>query len=379
MKNKFFKLLLMGLLVAIVAVAFNKYGFVKSNENKVNVEKWDNLYSEANIKFYYQDKEDMNIKKIEDTFKLKELIKNENDDLKKALVIMKWLSERVKYNPNSMSSEEFAIETIKKAKENAVTINDEDYCSIYTELATAAGLNVRKGELRVKEANKYKKKYNHFVCEVWSDKYNKWIMLDPANLHYITNKGEPISVMEVISKRDDNIEILGGSDSKKYMKNLKKYLYSYTIPIDNSIYGIRKSNSFITYINKGDLPEIYIKDSIIEPTIFTNKQVLFNISPKIKYQPEKVVKKDAVPTLIFSEQNSKKDKDKDNEKIQLYGGVFRDSVMVDKYYISVNAGKWKEVNKYFEITLLEGKNTIKLSMNKEKVQREVIINYNLQK
>ncbi|WP_051931916.1 transglutaminase domain-containing protein [Clostridium sp. KNHs214] len=379
MKNKFLKILLMGLLVAIVAVAFNKYGFVKSNQNKVSVEKWDNLYSEGNIKFYYQDKADMNIQNLKETFKLKELVKNEKDDLKKALVIMKWLGEKVKYNPNSMSNEDFAIETIKKAEENTITINDQDYCSIYTEVATAAGLNVRKGELRVKEANKDKKKYNHFVCEVWSDKYNKWIMLDPSNLHYITNKGEPISVMEVISKRDDNIEILGGSDSKKYIKNLKKYLYSYTIPIDNSIYGIRKSNSFITYINKGDLPEIYIKDSLIKPTIFTDKQVLFNISPKIKYQSEKAVKKDTVPTLIFSERKSEKDKEKDKEKVHLYGGVFKDSVMEEKYYISINGGQWKEVNKYFEMTLLEGKNTIKLSMDKEKVQREVVINYNLHK
>ncbi|WP_138203882.1 transglutaminase domain-containing protein [Haloimpatiens lingqiaonensis] len=382
MKNKFLKFLFAGLLVVMVALAFNKYGFMESKKDKIVVEKWENLYSGENIQFYYQDKQDMNIQKLDETFKLKELTKEEGEDLKKALTVLKWLGEKIKYNPNSMSSEDYAIEIIKKSKDNEISINDKDYCSLYAEVATAAGLNVRKGELRAKEVNKQKKKYNHFVCEVWSDKYNKWIMLDPANGHYINNDGKPLSAMEVISKSGDNIEVMGGNESKKYIKDIKKYLYSYTIPIDNSIYGIKKSNSFITYIGKGDLPEIYINNSVIQPTIFTDKDLLFNISPKVKYEAEKV-KKDTTATLIFSEQKNDNGKSNDKvnnkNKIQLYGGVFKDSAMEEKYYVSIN-NVWREVkNSYFQLTLDEGKNIIKLSMDKEKIQREIIINCTMEK
>jgi len=38
---------------------------------------------------------------------------------------------------------------------------------------------------------------NHVVCEVWIEKYNKWVMFDPTYNLYVYHNNEPLSVLEL--------------------------------------------------------------------------------------------------------------------------------------------------------------------------------------
>ncbi|WP_392486219.1 transglutaminase-like domain-containing protein [Haloimpatiens sp. FM7315] len=372
MKKKSFKIVFLILLLAISIFFINKYALVSNKTNEVSVEKWNNFYNGDNIRFYYQDLKDINIQQLNSNYKINELVKNKKSDFDKAVMLMEWLQNKLKYSKGSMKSEGYAMDIINEAKESGKTINDDDFCSVYAELAASAGLNVRKGEFRVKNSYKEKKGFNHFVCEIWSDKYNKWIIMDPSYNHYIIYNNIPLSSVEIIQKGSDEVKIIGGKNAKKYIDEVKKYFYSYSIAIDNSIYGVKHSNSYVTYLKSGEIPEIYINKSLVSPTIFTNNDKLFGISPSVKYKDNK---SDELPTLILSQKKKEDDDDKNKNKIEFYCGVFKNSVMEEKYYISINDKAYKEVNKYFDFSLEKGRNLIKLSTDKNKVEREILINY----
>ncbi|MFD3156027.1 hypothetical protein ACFIJ5_04050 [Haloimpatiens sp. FM7330] len=372
MRKKWVSVILVVILAVVLGVTLNK-NTNKELKEKVSVKKWNNFYNGSNIHFYYQASDGLNIEQLEESYSLKKLVRNCKSDFEKALKIMEWTDKKLKYNRTSMKVKGNALGILKDVEKSGKSISDEDYCKVYNEAAISVGLKSRIGEFKVKEPNKEKGMYNYFICEVWSDKYKKWIMIDSPNNHYITHEGVPLSAIEVIEKGIDKIKILGGNSAQKYIKNMEKYFYSYTIAIDNNIYGAKKSNSYITYIKNDKIPKIYIKDQFIKPTIFTYKNDLFKISPNVKYKDNK---SDEVSTIIFSQKKSIENNDNSKEKISLYGGAFRNSVMLEKYKVSVNSSKWEDVEGYFTVDLKNGENVIKISQDGKKAEREVIIIYN---
>ncbi|WP_242846128.1 hypothetical protein [Clostridium novyi] len=79
---------------------------------------------------------------------------------------------------------------------------------------------------------------------------------------------------------------------------------------------------------------------------------------------------------LIQEKNSKKDKQDENVKMELCVGVFKNSSMEDKYYISINDSPFEEKNKYFNVKIKEGITNIKLSQDGKTVIREVEFQYN---
>lgn len=62
--------------------------------------------------------------------------------------------------------------------------------------------------------------------------------------------------------------------------------------------------------------------------------------------------------------------------MELCVGVFKNSSMEDKYYISINDSPFEEKNKYFNVKIKEGITNIKLSQDGKTVIREVEFQYN---
>lgn len=282
---------------------------------------------------------------------------------------MTWLHDKIEYNKGSISTKEDALSILKEAENNAMS--DKDFAIVYSQCASALGIYSRRGEFRIKNSQQDGKDSYYKACEIWSDKYNKWILLDIVNNCYMESKGNPLSAVEVLNSGFQNINIKGVKDVQKYIKKISPYMYSYSIEIDNNIYGIPKSNSFITYSKKENLPEIRIEGSLIRPTIFVKDVNLFNKNPRVEYKNDN---SDKIPTLIFSKKTN--DKKPSEEDIVLNGAAFKNSGMVESYFVSIDGKPWIKVNKYFTFTLNEGENNIKLSEDQEKVIREVTIQYN---
>ncbi|KYN76816.1 hypothetical protein A0J52_14235 [Clostridium sporogenes] len=339
------------------------------NSNKgIIVEKWDNFYEGNNIHFYYSDGKSPNPQQLKSKYSLDKLTSKGKDDIDKALKITSWLNNKLKFSKNSIKTEDDPLTILEKYKEGE-TVSDKEFNEIFTEAISSVGIYSRIGEFRVKDAQHSKKDDFFMVSEIWSDKYKKWIMIDVVNSCYMKKAGVPLSAIEVLNNGISNLEVNGVKDKNKYIKKMERYFYSYTIGIDNNIHDGVKSNSYITYISKGQVPELKTIKGYIKPTIFVNNDSLFTISPKTQY---KDLQNDKKPTLIISKKNTE---GKEEETPSFYVASFKDSVMVKEFYISVNGADFGKVNNIFELKLKEGQNSIKLSENGKDVPREVIVNY----
>lgn len=353
--------------MALVTALTLLCGCKNDNAKKtIEVTKWDNLYEGKNIHFYYEDFTNTQIEELNKLYQLNGTIGSQGDELERAVQIAEWIHTKMKYDQGSISAKETAIDILKE-KETAPKASDREFSIVFNQACASLGIYARRGEFRVKNAEISKGRDYYKVNEIWSDKYNKWIMVDPSAKVYFTKDNIPLSAMEVIESKLDNVEVKGKEVSKEYINKLKELIYSYTIFIDNSIYGKKKSNSYITYIPKGELPELKLKDGYATPSIYVNNSSLFNISPKVQYVDDK---SDQIPTLIIMKKIIEEQKS-DNKTFVV--GAFKNSVMVDEYYLKVNDQEWEKVNKYKEITLNKGVNTISLSLDGKKIIREVVI------
>lgn len=354
--------------ISLFSVMFFTACSSMNKDKGVNTKKWDNFYEDNNIQFYYSDGKSPSSQQLKSKYSIDKLVSKEKDEISKSIKISNWLNERLKFSKNSIKSEEDVLTILEQYKKGE-TLSDKEFSEIFTESASSVGIYSRMGELRVKNAQHGKKDVSFMVSEIWSNKYNKWIMIDPVNSCYMTKGGVPLSAVELLKNGINSVEINGVKDRKKYVKNMERYMYSYTIAIDNNIHDTVKSNSYITYIPNNELPELKTIKGYIKPTIFVNKDILFNISPKIKYKESKTDKK---ATLIISKKN---DDGKEGESPSFYIAAFKDSVMVNEYYISIDGGDFGKVNKYYEIKLKEGSNSIRLSENGKDVVRDITIEY----
>lgn len=350
-----------------VAIVFWNYKVRTNISSKegLSITKWDNFYHGDNIHFYYLNPQNENLSKLKTKYGLAKLIDNKADQLDNSIKIMEFINKNVKASSDSMTSDKNAFE-IMEAAFGGSKISDSDYVALYEECLASVGISVRHGVLRSTD-KKIKGKSYFKVCEVWSDKYRKWVMIDGVNGCYMKEKDVPLSAVEIMNKGIIKVQIVLLKDTNKYIKNMSTYYENYSISVDNNKYGELKSNSEITFLKEKQFPKIETKEGFVKPTIFVNSPEVFNISPKIEYVN---TDKDKVPTLIFAKKDLKND-EKDVENFTV--GAFMNSYMVSKYFVSVNGRDYIEVNTYFDLKIIKGVNTIKLSQDGKTLAREVVI------
>lgn len=363
--NIFGRILILIIVIAAAVIFWNlKIKNAIAREGLI-ITKWDNFYSGDNIHFYYLSPENENLSKLKAKYGLTNIIDNKDDELDNSIKIMKFINETVKAKGTSMSSDKTTLEIMKIAFDGG-EISDSDYVAIYEECLASVGIKVRRGILRNTD-NKVKGKSYFNVCEIWSDKYKKWIMIDGVNGCYMQKDGIPLGAIETINIGIEKVKIYELKDTSKYIKSMKNYYECYSIYVDNNKYGEVKSNSQITYIKDKQLPKIETKEGFTQPTIFVNSPKVFNISPKIKYENSG---EDKVATLIFA----KRDLKDDTKEIQNFTvGAFINSYMLTNYFISVNGSDYIKVDTFFELQIVEGLNSIKLSQDGKKLSKEVVI------
>ena len=350
---------------AIVFWNFKVRNTMSSKEEGLKITKWDNFYSGDNIHFYYLNPQNENLSKLKTKYGLSKLIDNKSDQLNNSIKIMEFINAKVKAQSTTMTSDKNALEIMEVAFAGN-KISDSDYTTIYEECLASIGIKARRGVLRSTDRQVKGKSYFN-VCEIWSDKYHKWVMIDGVNGSYMTEKNIPLGAVEIVNRGVEKVQIALLKDTSKYIKNMSTYYESYSISVDNNKYGELKSNSKITYLKASKLPKIETKEGFIEPTIFVNTPEVFKISPKIQYVN---TDKEKTPTLIFAKKDLKNDtKEVDNFTI----GAFMNSYMLSNYFISVNGSDYIKVNTFYDLQIIKGINTIKLSQDGKTLAREVVI------
>ena len=351
--------------MAIVLLNFKGRTQLSGKNASLSITKWDNFYSGNNIHFYYLNPQNENLSKVKTKYALNSLIDTKADALDNSIKIMEFINSKVDAQSTTMNSDKSTIEIMEMAF-NGAKISDSDYATIYEECLTSLGISVRRGVLQSID-NKIKGKSYFNVCEIWSDKYQKWIMIDGVNGCYMSEKQIPLSAVEIINKGIEKVEITLLKKTNKYIKNMSIYYGTYSISVDNNRYGELKSNSQITFLKEKQLPKIETKEGFTKPTIFVNDPQLFNKSPKIEYVN---TNKETMPTLIFAKTELKGDA---KGEANFIVGAFMNSYMLSNYFLSVNGGDYIKVDRFFELKVVEGVNNIKLSQDGKTLMREIVI------
>lgn len=106
---------------------------------------------------------------------------------------------------------------------------------------------------------------------------------------------------------------------------------------------------------------------------YIENEDLFNRSPE-----ENQIAIDEKAYIILMKKENNKEENKDGSKVEsekyILGG-FKDGKIMNTYYLRVNGEEFKEVNKYYELVLINGKNTLELSVDGENVMSSIEIQY----
>jgi len=325
------------------------------------IEKWDNLYSGDNIKFYYIDDSVAKIATLKGKYKVDTLVDENSSEIMKCIDTNKWLHEKgeitLSDTDTNRDAEELLSILISEKK-----VSQKEYNTILQELLSSIGIKVRIGEYRLDE--------NYSVLEVWDSNFNKWIMFDAVTGGYFKKGDEPLSAIQLLNEDLSQLKVSSDEDrtlEKKSIKSLNKYLGTYSIRVDNSKYEGSIINSYITYIKDIKDAQLESSQGYIPPTIFVDNKSLFSISPYEEYVNDK---SDEIPTIIFAKKNIKDD-DKNYTKFTL--GAFMNSVMMEEFYVRINQGEFIKVDTYHNLSIEKGVTTIEISLDGVNPLRQIVI------
>ncbi|MCR1949505.1 hypothetical protein NSA50_00360 [Clostridium sp. DSM 100503] len=362
--RKFKKIIMSIIFILVIIIIFI---FKSKYSNDVTVKKWDNIYNENNITFFYEEKDDEKIKILKDMYNTEEKLDGEKDKIKKAIRISEILNEIITFDdvPNTKGINGYDI---LKEKNGAKKASARDLGIIYRDFLESVGYTARLGEFRRTDA-KLSKQNSYYVVEFWSKEDNKWIMIDFIDRGYFDKEGFYCSAVELLDEDVRNLNYTGNSDRRNYIPMLKKSLYTYTISIDNTT-DMKKSNSYVTYVKNTSDITFKFKGSYITPTIFTQNKDLMSKNPI-----DTTVNSDEKAYIILmkkQEQTSLEDKNENNSFVI---GAFKDGKILDEYYIKEKDSGFRKVKKYSDILLTKGDNLIELSLDGENVVSSIEIDY----
>lgn len=354
-----------GLVLVGIGISFISNKDITGN---IEVKKWDNVYNENNIIYHFSESEDEKLIALKDLYKIKSIVSSEVEPLKKAIILAELLNEIVTYddiaNLQGTNGYDILLEKDGKTKTSG-----RDMAIIYRDFLTIIGLKARTGEFRKTDAKDINQK-SYFIVEFWSERENKWVMIDFMDIGYFENKGFLVGAMEVLGGELRNYDYIGKTEKGKYITNIKSYLDTYTIAIDNTVNRM-KSNSFIMYVEDLDDIVLQFKGKYINPTIYTQNSDLMLRNPM-----DSTIKNDEGAYMILMKDiNDEKLSDKENFKTFIIGG-FKNSSIMSKYYIKQDEGKFIEISDgHTKVELKKGINTFEISLDGENTLSKIEIKF----
>ena len=152
--------------------------------------------------FYYQPYNEKKLHLLRSTYQLDTIIKDAGNEYDIFIKLKNWVKSRWEYGvPENIPFNFDALEILERA-ENGENFFCSEYSTVFVQLALSLGFQARYGGL-------FK---GHVVAEIWSNQFNKWIVIEPTfNIQYIKD-GIPLNCLELhnewIKGSWGNIEVI---------------------------------------------------------------------------------------------------------------------------------------------------------------------------
>ncbi len=184
----------------------------------------------SNFSFDYQPFNEKKLETLRKKYNPVEIIGPAKNEFDKILIIRKWVNSRWRFGiPHNISYNFNALDILERAEKGERFFCSE-YTTTYIQLLASFGITARYVGL-------FK---GHAVAEVWSEDYNKWVVIDPTFNLYYEMDGIPINALELHNIwvqgdwRGVNV-VLGnkGKEIEKYPFKLIDYYENFFIRMRN--------------------------------------------------------------------------------------------------------------------------------------------------
>ncbi|WP_194189987.1 hypothetical protein [Clostridium chrysemydis] len=376
MKGIFKKVILLLIIIGLVLFYFLSYG----KDRGLRIVKWNNFYEGKSIELFYEPLRkslslNEKLQRLGNLYKVSEIASKEDSEINKVLKTTEILKTII--SPDDVVNTKYVNGyDILRSKGESKKVSKRDSAIILRDLILNLGYESRIGVFR-KENPQFETSSEYYVVEYWSPEFNKWVMVDYMSGTIPFNDKEPQGATDLLSSKGlskvDFIDIKGEEGDMK-IRTFKKYLSSYSIPIDNTL-NRKYSNSYISYVTSDKDVDFIASGSYIPPTVFTKNKELLDKSPFGEKE-----KDDSKAYLIFmkksfeNKQEEKKSEDEKNkEKYEFIIDAFKNGSVIKDYYLNINGKGFEKIEDYKTYTFLEGVNTIELSLNGKDVESSVEI------
>ena len=203
--------------------------------------------------FDFQDLDDPRLKTFREEYRIDEVVAAGKDDFEKMVLLSTWVHKQFGPFGRPSLDTENALEILPAIRAGN-TFYCAHYCLVYIAAAQSLGWLVR--QVSIKRDNEPTRQSNHNVPELWSEKFGKWIMIDPTPDYYITRDGVPLNCYEIgrewALSRGRDISIHRGIDGKVLAVSDLPYVYGHSVG-----YGDRviETECMRTYLQLAFIPD----------------------------------------------------------------------------------------------------------------------------
>jgi hypothetical protein len=184
--------------------------------------------------FTFEDFNHPKLKELVERETLVQVIKDGATELDRILLLKEWVRKELKQPgiPTSYPPWDANI-ILDWVRKNKIQVLCGHYAVLFVQCLTGLGIPARYVDLSSEDSS------GHFVSEVWSQDFKKWILIDPYDDCYYQREGVPLSGLSLhlayVNHNTKGIEIVRGKKSKDIVKedDLKEF-YSYTIVLRNN-------------------------------------------------------------------------------------------------------------------------------------------------
>lgn len=352
--KKFFKTLIK-IIIVLAVVAGAAFLFYKNflNEKGLKIVDWDNSYNENNIPLFYEDlsaeKSNTGLTQLDALYKIKDGVKgktNEKEIVFYGVDLLRSIADYDDIEETDYNQGYLIIKDMGGRKK----LSGRDLAILERDILLTEGVEARVGEFR-KSNPKFTKNPSYYVVEYWSTEHEKWVMLDFRDRGMLEKDGLPLSAVEIMESKLSELTYIGDMAQDTYKSKLKKYLSSYTIPVDNTL-SKEKGNTNLTYFTQKKDMTFQIGDEYTPFTIYTKRRLLFEKEPKSKDYTN--------DTRAYILMTKKVENVAEGDEFTYVIGAFKNGKILNEYYIQINDDPIQKVSGYIDVTLDEGKTTIEV-------------------
>jgi hypothetical protein len=315
-------------------------------KSPITVVEYDNYTGPTDIsKYIWDDFNDPKMDTLRERYQLHKIVESGKTEFEKMKQLLDWVSNRWEHKGDNMAKERNALAILAEV-EKGERFCCANYADVLDNCMTALGYPARFVGLMRKGAA-YGSGKGHGCVEVWSNQYQKWILLDGQNDAWWESDSIPLSAYEC-----RHLFVNGKEDEMKFVGQHKEFDYSAMKP-EWTVYfyhlGYSYDNSYFDTVSHGQSLWFRLVSDGIIPELFNQ-----GWPEEVRFTDDY---EEAYPRLNQTKvtlKHTNRDTPSDTLKVILTHTM----PYFDKFMVRINGSNWKESSDTFIWVLTKGDNSI---------------------